>query len=226
MRVVGFVPSKLNSQRLPAKNIRPLGGLPLINWALATLNATSRIDEIVIYASDDEVMGHVDATLTCRFLERPANLDRDDATAEDFIAGFLAQEPCDVVVLLHATSPFIRPETVMRCLETVVEGRHQAAFAALALQRFCWYEERPLNYRLDEPTPRTQDLPPVLAEQSGLYVFTRELFEATRSRVSLDASIEVIDEIEGHDIDTPFDFKMAELLLQALELRPAQPTLP
>jgi CMP-N-acetylneuraminic acid synthetase len=70
-----------------------------------------------------------------------------------------------------------------------------------------------LNYRLDQPTPRTQDLAPVLMEQSGLYVFTRELFESTGARVGPDPYIQLVDAVEGHDIDTEVEFDVAEALL-------------
>ena len=81
------------------------------------------------------------------------------------------------------------------------------------MHRFAWFRGRPLNYSLTEPTPRTQDLEPVLVEQSGLYVFTRELFERTQRRVADDPYIHVVDAIEGHDIDDATEYAIAEALL-------------
>jgi CMP-N-acetylneuraminic acid synthetase len=215
MTVVGFVPSKLNSQRLPQKNIRELGGTPLINHVLRTLEAVEAVDEVIVYASDDAVMASVEPDTGARFVPRPAALDTDAATVQDFVGGFLRDVEADVVVLLHATSPFISVETVSRCIDEVVSGRHESAFAALEIQRFAWFEGRPLNYSLDRPTPRTQDLAPVLVEQSGLYVFTRDLFERTGRRIADDPYICVIGAEEGHDIDTLDEFEMAERLIEA-----------
>ena len=210
--VVGFVPSKLNSQRLPRKNVRPLGGVPLINYALDTLSNAADVDDVVVYASDPEVMDHVTAA-GCRYVQRPVALDANDASVQDFVNGFIADVAADVIVLLHATSPFIRTETIERCVDEVVSGRHRSAFAALQMRRFAWYGAAPLNYRLDRPTPRTQDLQPVLIEQSGCYVFTRELFTSTQRRIDDDPYICFVDELEGHDIDTAIEFEMAEALL-------------
>lgn len=213
-RVVGFVPSKLNSQRLRRKNVRPLGGRPLVNHVLGTL-AESLVDETVVFASSPEVLDFIEPGLPYRYVERPAWLDTDDAKVQDFVGAFLDVVPADVVVLLHITSPFIRPATVNACIEEVVSGRHESAFAALEIQRFAWFHGAPLNYSLDQPTPRTQDLEPVMVEQSGLYVFTAELFRRTGRRIAADPHIEVVDSIEGHDIDTPEDFDLAERLLAA-----------
>lgn len=219
MRVVGFVPSKLNSQRLPRKNVLPLGGTPLVNHVLRALAAVPRIDDIVVFASDDEVMGYVEPGLPCRFVRRDAWLDGDDALVQDFVGAFLAAVPCDVVVLAHITSPFLRAETIADCVDAVVEHGHDSAFAALELRRFAWFRGRPLNYSLEQPTPRTQDLEPVLVEQSGLYVFTRALFERTSRRVGDQPYVKVVDAFEGHDIDTAEELALAEALLLARDRR-------
>lgn len=215
-RVVGLVPSKLNSKRLPQKNVRALGGVPLINYALRTLTALTEIDEVVVYASDDQVMAAVAEPAACSFVRRPIELDRDDATVQDFINGFLHDVECDVVVLLHATSPFMSVDTVRDCTHAVISGEFESAFAAQEIRRFAWFRGVPLNYSLDSPTPRTQDLEPVLVEQSGLYVFTRTLFERTGRRIAERPFVKVVSEIEGHDIDTAEELALAELLVSAL----------
>jgi len=215
MRVVGFVPSKLTSQRLPRKNVRRLGGVPLISRVLRTLSRVPDVHETIVYASDDKVMGYVAPDLDCRFVKRPAWLDEDTAMVEDFVGCFLEAIPSDVVALLHATSPFISPTTVSACVQAVASGEYESAFAAQELRRFAWFDGRPLNYALDKPTPRTQDLPPVLVEQSGLYVFTRDLFNRTRCRIADAPYIHLVDDFEGHDIDTNEDFELAEAMLLA-----------
>lgn len=212
MRIAGFVPSKLNSERLPGKNIKPLAGVPLVNYCLRTLNAVKDIDETVIFASEPSISAHIEKTVSYCFLKRPEYLDTQQARVQDFVLEFLKADPADIVVLLHITSPFIRPRTVADCLEKVRSGGYDSAFAAVAMRKFCWFKGRPLNYALDKPTPRTQDLEPVIVEQSGLYVFKRELFLRCGQRTSQRSFIRLIDEYEAHDIDTPEDFQLAELI--------------
>lgn len=214
MRVVGFVPSKLNSQRLPRKNVLPLSGVPLVNYCLRTLNAVQSIDETVLFASEPSITTLIQDEVKYKYLERPPYLDTDEAKLQDFLGEFLKREPADVIVLLHITSPFIRPATVSECVDEVVSGRHASAFAALQEYRFAWFDGQPLNYSLNEPTPRTQDLKPVVFEQTGFYVFRREVFEQGKKRISTDPYIKMVDGFEGHDIDTKEDFELAELMLR------------
>lgn len=212
MKVVGFVPSKLNSQRLPRKNVKLLGGRPMINYVLESLSRAG-VDETIIYASSDEIAQYIEPELPFRLVMRPSWLDEDSAKVQDFVNCFLIDVLCDVVVLLHVTSPFISVATIKACIDAVVSGRYESSFAALEFQRFAWFGGKPLNYTLDQPTPRTQDLDPVLIEQSGLYVFTRDLFERTGRRIADDPYVHVVGQIEGHDIDTPEEFALAEMMV-------------
>ena len=56
MRTIAFVPIKLNSQRLPGKNILPIGGHPLCWHIVNTLLRVKGIDEVYVYCSDESVM--------------------------------------------------------------------------------------------------------------------------------------------------------------------------
>lgn len=215
MRVAGFIPSKLNSERLPRKNVHSLNGHPLVNYVLRTLNKVSLIDDIIIFASEPSITEYIEEGLRYTYMERPEYLDTDEAKVQDFIGEFLKREKAEIIVLHHITSPFIKPETVSECVESVISGRHESAFTAQEAKKFAWFKGKPLNYSLDMPTPRTQDIEPVLYEQSGLYVFRREIFERSGKRIAPAPYIKIVNEFEGHDIDTPEDFRLADLILKA-----------
>lgn len=213
MRTVALVPAKLKSDRVPFKNIKELGGIPLVNYTIRTLNKVSSIDEIIIFASEPSICNYLQHGLKYTFLERPEYLDSQEAKIQDIIREFLKKTDADTIVLYHITSPFLRAETVSDCIEKVNSGKYDSAFSAYEIKKFCWYKGRPLNYSLDISTPRTQDIDPVIVEQSSLYVFKKEVFEKTGQRISEKPYIKLIDHFEGHDIDTAEDFRIAELIV-------------
>jgi len=213
MRTVGFVPSKLNSERIPSKNIKELGGIPLVNYTMRVLNKVPVIDDIVIFASEPSICNYIQPGLKYTYLERPSRLDTQEAKIQDIIKEFLKRDAADTVVLLHITSPFLKTETISECVEKVHSGHYDSAFTAYEIRKFCWFRGSPLNYSLDNPTPRTQDIDPVIVEQSSLYVFNRDVFERTGQRLSANSFVKYIDHFEGHDIDTPEDFRIAELIV-------------
>lgn len=212
MRVVGFVPCKMDSERVPGKNVRPLGGSPLVNHVLRALASVPEIDETFVYSSSDEIGAYIEDGVPYTWLRRPEWLDTQAAKVQDFVGEFLKAVEADAYVLAHITSPFLSSFTISECVRAVAAGGHDSAFAALEERRFAWYGGRPLNYDLGAPVPRTQDLEPVLFEQSGLYVFRREVFSEEARRIGDDPFVRVVDRLEGHDIDDEEDFTLAEMI--------------
>lgn len=209
MKTVAFVPIRLNSQRVAGKNLRPLGGEPLMCHILRTLLAVERIDEVWVFCSDERVRDILPRGV--RFLRRSEELDRDTTLGREIYDSFTRQVEADLYVLAHATSPFIRPETIGSALTKVLSGEYDSAFSAEKIQTFAWYAGRPLNYSLDA-IPRTQTIEPVYIETSAFFIFPGELWRKSHRRIGDRPWMAVVDRIEGLDIDYPEDFAMAEIV--------------
>lgn len=212
MKTVAFVPIRLNSQRVEGKNLRLLGGEPLLCHILRALLHTERIDEIYVYCSNETIRPLLPDGV--RFLRRDERLDRDTTLGREIYDAFTAEVDADLYVLAHATSPFIRSETIDGALEKVQSGEYDSAFSAEKIQTFAWYEGRPLNYSL-ENIPRTQTIEPVYAETSAFFIFPRALWCERRRRIGDRPYMAVVDRIEGLDIDYPEDFAIAEAIAAA-----------
>ncbi len=213
MRIAGIIPARLGTGKEPLQNVRKLGGMPLLNYTIRTMNKVRAIDEIAVFASSPSICEYIVPGLKYKYIERPSYLDSTDANIQDIVKDFLKQDDADIIVLWHITSPFLKPETIAECIEKVKSGEYDSAFTALEIRKFCWFEDKPLNYSLDKRTPRTQDIEPVIVEQAHLYVFRREVFEKAGQRISDKPYIKIVDHLEGHDIYTPLDFAIAELIV-------------
>ncbi|WP_303273012.1 NTP transferase domain-containing protein [uncultured Alistipes sp.] len=209
MKTVAFVPIRLNSQRVSGKNLRLLGGEPLMCHILRTLTRVEGIDEVYVFCSDERIVELLPEGV--RFLKRSAELDRDTTLGREIYDAFTARVEANLYVLAHATSPFIRPETIAGALDKVRSGEYDSAFSAEKIQTFAWYEGRPLNYALDN-IPRTQTIEPVYIETSAFFIFPRELWCAHHRRIGDRPYMAVIERVEGLDIDYPEDFAMAEII--------------
>ncbi|MCM1150759.1 MAG: acylneuraminate cytidylyltransferase family protein [Alistipes sp.] len=216
MKTVAFVPIRLNSQRVEGKNLRQLGGKPLLRHILDALSSCRRIDEIYVYCSDESIRPLLPGGV--RFLRRSEMLDRDTTLGCEIYDAFTAEVEADFYVLAHATSPFIRPETIDGALERVHSGEYDSAFSAERIRTFAWYGGRPLNYSLDN-IPRTQTIEPVYVETSAFFIFPRALWCERHRRIGDRPYMAVVDRIEGLDIDYPEDFAMAETIAAARGIR-------
>lgn len=215
MKTVAFVPIRLNSQRVAGKNLRLLGGEPLMCHILRTLVSISRIDEVYVYCSDERIREFLPEGV--RFLRRSTDLDKDSTLGREIYDSFTAEVPADLYLLAHATSPFIRKETITTALEKVQAGENDSAFSAEKVQTFAWFEGHPLNYELDN-IPRTQTIEPVYIETSAFFLFPRELWCNHKRRIGDNPYMAVVDRIEGLDIDNPEDFTMAEIITASKKL--------
>ena len=214
MRVVALVPIKLNSQRVPHKNLRPLGNHPLLWHVCHTLVLSQGIDKVCAYCSSDDVQDYLpDGVL---YVKRPSWLDNDEIKGAQIYEQFIAQVDADAYVLAHTTSPFLTRESVERGVAALRSGEYDSAFTAQRVQTFAWFKGRPLNYNLED-VPRTQDVEPIWVETSGFYMFRKELFVQEHRRIGCSPLIVEVSPIEAIDIDEPDDFALAEAVAISLK---------
>ena len=206
MKVVAFVPIRLNSKRVIGKNLKILGGKPLMQYILETLVKVKNIDEVYVYCSSEDVIPYLPQGV--KFLKRSTALDGDETLGKEIYEAFVKDVDADVYMLAHTTSPFIKVETIENAIDKVVNGGHDSSFSAQKIQTFTWYNGAPLNYSLKE-IPRTQTIEPVYVETSAFYIFRREVWTVLGQRIGNTPHMAIIDQIEGIDIDYPEDFEFA-----------------
>lgn len=210
MKTVAFVPIRLNSKRVVGKNLKDLGGKPMMCYILETLSQVKDIDEIYVYCSQDDIQTYLPKGI--RLLKRPAFLDRDETLGQEIYEEFTRTIDADVYILAHTTSPFIKPETIHNALHKVTQEGYDSAFSAEKIQTFAWYKGCPLNYELTN-IPRTQTIEPVYIETSAFFIFKRDIWKIHKQRIGFNPYIAIVDKIEGIDIDWPEDFEYAERIM-------------
>lgn len=215
MKTVALVPIKLNSQRLPHKNILPIAGHPLCWHICNTLNNTNGIDEVYVYCSDDEVINYIPNNTI--FKRRDSRLDGDLIKGFDIYRSFINEVDADVYVLAHTTSPFIKVSSVENALAHVLSGEHDSAFSAERIQTFAWYQGKPINYDLND-VPRTQDMEPIWIETSAFFIFRKEIFTLHNRRIGFNPYIQEVSGIEAVDIDEKKDYELACKLAEVEEI--------
>jgi len=209
MRVVAFVPIKLNSQRLPNKNILPIAGHPLCWHVCNTLCNVRGIDDVYVYCSDPEVKKYIPKEVT--FFQRPQWLDGNLIKGFDIYREFIKSVDADIYVLAHTTSPFIKEKSFETALKHILDGSNDSSFSAQRIQTFAWYNGKPVNYDLND-VPRTQDLEPVWVETSAFFMFKKEIFTEHNRRIGFSPYIQEVSGIEAIDIDEKNDYDLACLL--------------
>ena len=213
MRVVAFVPIKLNNQRLPGKNTKYLNGRPLCQYMFETLSNVRRLDERYAYCSDEAIAPYIPEGI--ELLKRDPYLDGFQVKGLEIIARFVQDVDADVYVLAHVTQPFTKPSSIERGLEKVLSGEYDSAFSAVKFQDYFWQDGKPINYD-PKDIVRTQDLDPIFMEVGSFFIFRKEVFTKLGQRIGEKPYICEVDQFEAVDIDTAEDFEFAEAVAEHL----------
>jgi len=209
MTVAALLPIKHESERVPGKNFRLLGPEKrLFEHMLGTLLSIETIDHVRINTDSPDLADFMVENDRVKVVARPDHLLGHRTPMTDIIAwdcGFLAQ---DLVVQVHATSPFLSSKTISQAISQVERGEVDSVFGVNLLQsRLYWEDMTAINHDPELLLP-TQDLPVVYEENSSIYVFSREL-GLEGSRIGDRPGPLPISPLEAIDIDTEDDWNWA-----------------
>lgn len=205
-----IVPLKLNSRRLPNKNFLMLGDKPLASYIFSTLLSTDKIDNVYCYTSQPKILDVLPKGV--RLLARPKGLDGDDVQANELFRYAVERIPDEIQLICQAPGPFVRTESLLDGINAIESGRWDSAVAVKKIQTYCWYDGQPLNYN-PERIEQTQKLIPVYQETSGIYIFKRDDYLESNSRINGRVYMINVSDREAIDIDDPKDYAIASRLL-------------
>ena len=215
-RIVALVPMRHHSERIPGKNFRDLAGKPLYSYILEKLLACPEISEVVVDTDSPAIMEGIPRRFpTVRILERPETLRADDVPMNEVLGYDVGEIQSDFYLQTHSTNPLLRQETISVAVREFTRSypAHDSLFSVTRWQTRLWDQHfQPVNH---DPSVliRTQDLPPIYEENSCIYLFEGAAFRRRRNRIGERPLLFEIDPFEAWDIDEPFDWSVAELLL-------------
>lgn len=219
-RIVALLPMRHQSERVPGKNYRALAGHPLYHHTLASLLACPAITEVVIDTDSPTILADASRHFPqARLLERPEWLRAGTTPMNDVLLNIVAQVPADFYLQTHSTNPLLRSATIEQAVALFLKNYpfYDTLFGVTRLQTRLWDQlTRPVNHN-PAILLRTQDLPPIYAENSCLYIFTRHTLETRHNRIGERPLLFAIDRIEAWDIDEELDFRVAEFLYRQRE---------
>lgn len=118
--VLGLIPARGGSKRIQGKNLKMLGGKPMINWTVEAAKKSKYLDKLVLTTEDRAIIAAV-TNNGVEIVNRPAELAQDKSNVYDAIFHALEFfEPHDYLCLLQVTSPLRTVEDIDGCIEKCV----------------------------------------------------------------------------------------------------------
>ncbi len=227
MRSLGIIPARAGSKGLPGKHLRLLAGRALVEWTFEEARA-SRLSRTIVSTDDEAVAATARvAGIEVPFMRPPALAADDTPMLEVLVHAVEALESVgdphfDAIVLLQPTSPLRRASHIDEALATLEQTGADAVVTVVPVpHRYNPVSvmrldgERLVPWTAGATATRRQDKPPVFARNGpAVLAVRRDVLVGQRSLYGNDCRPLVMTEEESIDIDTAWDFALAECLLQ------------
>jgi N-acylneuraminate cytidylyltransferase len=224
MRQIAIIPVRKDSKGIPGKNKKKMMGRPLFSWILAEA-IFSDLDAVYVFTNDAEIITYVEReyhwTNKVFALLRNEENANDTASTESTMMEFSEKinHEYDVLCLLQATSPLTMSGDINVVLDKINIEKYESALTVVNTHRFIWNSDgTPQNYDVSN-RPRRQDFDGLLIENGAVYATKKELFLASKNRVSGNIGLVTMPEETLIEIDSLSDWGIVENLLTERQIR-------
>jgi CMP-N,N'-diacetyllegionaminic acid synthase len=227
-KIIAIIPARRGSVGLPGKNIKIVGGYPLVEHSILQAINASKIDNVIVTTDCPEV-----SKIACKYSEkvilisRPVHLSQSNTSTEDVVKHACEfvdfSQSIDSIVLLQPTSPIrsssqiddsisILNKSKKNCLISVTEPiQHPSDFLIQSNGKIEYL------YR-DSNQSRRQDFNPAYFMNGSIYITKYDFFIKNNSIYNVDDCVLFQMPIESSiDIDTQFDFDLCKCVFQKIK---------
>ena len=226
---LAVIPARGGSKRIPRKNIKPFGGLPMIAWSIRAAIASACFDRIIVSTDDDEIAQVAQAHGAEVPFVRPAELSDDHTGTIAVVAHAIEWQnahgtPAADVCCLYATAPFVQAADLAHGYDILQSSGADYAFSvtsyAFPIQRAIRItpSQRVQMFQPEHFTTRSQDLEEAWHD-AGQFYWGRAHAWLTHQPVFTEAAAPVpLPRYRVQDIDTPEDWERAEWMHKSMAL--------
>ena len=223
--VIAFIFARGGSKGVPRKNIRDLGGKPLIAHSIGTALQSKLIERVIVSTDDEEIASiarHYGADVP---FMRPGELAGDRSSEllawKHAILTLQAKgQALGTFVSIPATSPLRIVEDVDACIAMLGRGDADLVLTVTPARRHPMYNMVVFDseglVRIATPPPSTiharQDAIPIYDVDTVAYAARPEYILSTDSLLGGRTRAVIVPEERSIDIDTELDFVIADFL--------------
>ncbi len=227
MKILAFIPARGGSKRLPGKNVKKLGGVPLIAWSIEGVCEMPEICDVLV-STDNEMIAKVAEQYGALVpWLRPPELATDEShvvdTALHALDWYEAKHgACDGLLLIQPTSPFRTRKTISDGIQVFRAYNKKTVIGVSKVHVHPSWSMRIEDSGCLKPfmgthglNCRSQDLTPAYVVNGSFYLIAPSILRSERSFFPQDMFPLIINsQREALDIDTQWDWDLAEYFLE------------
>jgi CMP-N-acetylneuraminic acid synthetase len=220
---LAIIPARGGSKGIPRKNLLPLAGKPLLAHTIEQACRANSVSRLVV-STDDAEIGGVAQAYGAEVIWRPAAISGDTAASESallHVIGTLQQDEVllpELIIFLQCTSPLTKAEDIDGVVQVLLTEEADTALAVTSSHYFLWQQGEDgdavgVNHDKRVRLLRQQRTPQY-RETGAVYVMRTAGFLRAKHRFFGKTVLYAVPPERSLEIDEPFDFQLAEWLLQ------------
>lgn len=226
--ILGSICIRGGSKGVPKKNIKILNGHPLVYYTIECAKHASLLDDLVVSSDDMEILEIVKQLGADKIIKRPDYLASDTSSKWDVFIHLVEEYEATTgnkvayLVDLDVTVPLREPEHIEGAIRMMLQNDTDVVVTGYEPERNPYFNMMELidgKYatmvkKSDKPIVRRQDAPAVFSLTPAVYVVKKEALYKFKHWSEAKCMIYEIPRQNAVDIDTEFDFKLVEFLMQ------------
>jgi pseudaminic acid cytidylyltransferase len=224
---IAIIPARGGSKRIPKKNIKEFHGKPLIAYSIEVAIKSKLFDKVIVSTDDNEIANVAKEYGAEVPFIRPKELS-DDFTGTGAVVSHALKvlkeqdEEFDYCCTIYATAPFLQEKYLIEAFEKLKNSNAKNAFACTSMpfpiQRTfkITKDERCEMFWPENFSKRSQDLEEAY-QDAGQFYFTNLRKDSSEIMFSKDSIPIVLPRYLVQDIDTPEDWKRAEMMYEVIQ---------
>ena len=216
-KLVAVVPIRKGSQRVKNKNLREFSGKNLLIHKINLLKELSGIDDIIVNTDSDDAIS-ISKKLNVNFLKRKDYFASSECKNSDFWQNIAETTKSEFIMFTNCTSPLIKLSTYEKIIskfKNFSNNNFDSINTVTEIKEFLFKDNMPINFELSK-TPNSQNLPEIFKLNFAVNILRTEQMYLSKSLVGKKPFLYKLDEIEGFDINSEFEFSFAEFLFKKI----------
>lgn len=213
MNIAAIIPARAGSRGIPNKNIRLVGGHPLVWYAIHNALESERVTKVVVTTDSPEVR-IIAQQMGADVRWRDAALCADDVTLDAVVADAVPEGEWDYVVTMQPTSPTLLPSTLDAAIDQAIGEGLDTLISVVNEPRLSWGKGADGNVSPNYAERLNRQWLPADYAETGAFVVSRASVVTPKTRIGATVGVYEVSAAEGIDVDTFDDLRCAAAHLE------------